>query len=76
MDCKIFTGILATWLQSASREIFGLEQTGYLKGRNTAMAALRVANYFSRHNRAFPVLLDYEKAYDRVDHGWVDVCLS
>jgi len=75
-DCKIFTSILATRLQSASGEIFGLEQTEYLKGRNTAMAALRVADYFSRHNRAFPVLLDYEKAYDRVDHGWVDVCLS
>jgi len=39
------------------------------------MAELRVADYFARNKATHPVLLDYEKAYDRVDHGWVRICL-
>ena len=42
-DCKIFTGVIASRLQQFG-DIFGLDQTGYLRGRNTAMAALRVAD--------------------------------
>jgi len=75
-DCKVFTGILAARLQQFGDAIFGPEQTGFLRGRNTAMAAMRVADFFSRHRSSFPVLLDYAKAYDRVDHGWVEVCLG
>ena len=75
-DCKIFTGILATRLQKFSDSFFGPEQTGYLRGRNTAMAAIRVADFFARHRSFFPVLLDYEKAYDRVDHEWINLCLA
>ena len=30
-DCKIFTGIIAARSQSASGEIFGIDQTGYLR---------------------------------------------
>jgi len=81
-DCKIFTGILAARLQKFGDTIFGPEQTGYLRGRNTAMAAIRVADFFARHRSFLPVLLDYKKAYDhrlscsQVDHGWIGLCLA
>ena len=43
---------------------------------SSAMAALRVADFFARHHSESPVLLDYEEAYDRVGHDWVDTCLA
>jgi hypothetical protein len=73
-DFKTFMGILADRFQ----DIFSFRhsQTGYLRNRSPHLAALRVADHFARFPSQKPVLLDYDKAYDRVSHEWIEAVLT
>jgi hypothetical protein len=74
-DAKILMGIWAARMQKYADTIFGPNQTGYLQRRSPHLAIMRVADRFKRHPEEKPVLLDYDKAYDRVDHEWVNIVL-
>jgi hypothetical protein len=73
-DFKTFMGIIADRFQDAFT--FRHQQTGYLRNRSPHIAALRVADHFARHPANKPVLLDYDKAYDRVSHEWILTVLT
>jgi hypothetical protein len=66
-DMKCLTGIINNDLQSHMLDFIPNHQTGFIKGRNTSDAILRVSEILKRTGRT-PLLLDFEKAYDRVSH--------
>jgi hypothetical protein len=74
-DMKCLTGILNCTLQPHMQHFIPEHQTGFLKGRHTTHAILRVTNLLHDH-LAHPLLLDFEKAYDRVSHEWLHTVLT
>src|SRR5690606_1828378 len=70
-DYKIFTGVYNMRLQPFLTKLFPRHQTGFIKGRSTHLAALRVSHKLCNDPFAMAVLLDFEKAYDRVSHDWL-----
>jgi len=74
-DYKIFTTIVSSRMKPFLAEHFPQHQTGYISGRSTHHAALRFAHLLSSTEDSFPLLLDSEKAYDRVSHEWLETCL-
>jgi hypothetical protein len=70
-DYKLFTGIYNHRLQPFLTSIFPPHQTGFIKGRSTHHAALRLSHHLLSNKKVQPLLLDFEKAYDRVSHKWL-----
>lgn len=73
-DFKTLMGILTGRFQDVVA--FCCSQTGYLQNRSPHIAAWRVADHFARFPSHMPVLLDYDKAYDRVSHEWIQLVLT
>lgn len=73
-DFKTLMGIFANRFQDIVP--FRCSQTGYLRHCSSHIAALRVADHFARFPSQKPVLLDYDKAYDRVSHEWIQTVLE
>jgi len=71
-DYKIFTSIISSRMKPFLPDLFPEHQTGYISGRSTHHAALRFAHLLNTTKDAFPLLLDSEKAYDRVSHEDLD----
>jgi len=69
-DMKSLTGIINNALQPHMQHFIPPHQTGFIKGRSTADAILRVSGILNTQ-RLTPLLLDFEKAYDRVSHEWL-----
>jgi len=72
---KIFMTILSSHMKSFLPDLFPEHQTGYISGQSTHHAALRFAHLLNTTKDTFPLLLDSEKAYDRVSHEWLQTCL-
>jgi hypothetical protein len=75
-DYKLFTGVYNQRLQPFLTSIFPPHQTGFIKGRSTHLAALRLSHHLINNPLAQALLLDFEKAYDRVVHKWLFHVLS
>ena len=70
-DCKIFSKILATRLQSVMGDIIHPSQTGFMKGRYIGQNIMKILNLmeFCDRNRNSAVILslDFEKAFDKIE---------
>jgi hypothetical protein len=73
-DYKLMASILATRLQ-VEFAAAGFFPTGFLKGRSIYEPILRVAGWATDRETVI-CLLDFEKAYDRVQHSWLTLCLE
>lgn len=77
LDYKIMTKVLSKRLQKALPPVLGSTQYAFLPNRcaqDNAMAlqlTIQSANHENNLSKALLVFLDMEKAYDRVDHGWL-----
>jgi hypothetical protein len=74
-DYKVFTTIYNNRLQPTLSKNIPISQTGFIKGRSTHMAALRLSS-FARSAPYHIVLLDFEKAYDKVTHTYLRSILT
>jgi exonuclease III len=75
VDVKILTGILANRLQRHVRSIIHSDQQGFIRGRNIQTNIQRLddmLHYMKLHSpQSMVALLDFEKAFDRVDHSYL-----
>ena len=73
-DYKIITKALATRLQLALPSIIHPDQTGFIKGRSIKSNIIEAI--LLQHTRLPPtaayLLLDFTKAFDQVDHQWIE----
>ena len=74
-DWKLFTLILAHRIRPDLPQMFPTHQTGFIPGRSTHLAALRLLTILDSTLESVPTLLDCEKAYDRVSHEWLRYCV-
>jgi len=75
-DYKIFTSVIAGRFKLYLITIFPNHQSGYITGRSTHHGALRFSHMIKNTPNSFPLLVDSEKAYDRVSHEWLSNCLT
>ena len=75
-DYKIFTSVIAGRFKPYLSSIFPVHQSGYINGRSTHHGALRFSHMIKNTPESFPLLVDSEKAYDRVSHEWLSTCLT
>ena len=74
-DYKIFSSVIAGRFKPYLASIFPDHQSGYVNGRSTHHGALRFSHLIKNTPESFPLLVDSEKAYDRVSHEWLSNCL-
>jgi len=55
--------------------MFPTHQTGFIPGRSTHLAALRLLTILNSTFDSVSALLDCEKAYDQVSHEWLSYCV-
>jgi len=74
-DVKILTRVLAARLQPCAHLLVNSDQTGLIKGRSITNNIQRLEDLLELVRRHQPsavvALLDYEKAFDRVDHDFL-----
>jgi hypothetical protein len=73
-DYKIIAKTIAIRYQKIIHEILDPQQTGFIKGRQIRVNIIKaylVTKYKERSNNRAVVLLDFEKAYDRVNRTWL-----
>jgi len=75
-DYKIFTSVIAGRFKPHLSAISPDHQSGYITGRFTHHGALRFSHLIKNTLDSFPLLVDSEKAYDRVSHEWLSKCLT
>lgn len=74
VDLKILSKILALRLQRAISSIISLDRTGFMPGRQASYSTGRLLNIIHSPSRDTPeivVSLDAEKAFDRVEWGYL-----
>ena len=74
VDCKILAKILALRLQRVLPEIISPDQTGFMVGRHSFFSTRRLLNIIFSPSSDTPeiiVTLDAEKAFDRVEWGYL-----
>ena len=76
-DYKLLAAILAARLQRevTASNYFTDHQTGFVAGKSIYSAIIKVASW-SLDSNLTTSLLDFEKAYDRVQHAWLFTCLK
>jgi len=75
-DYKIFSSIIAGRFKPFLHSIFPDHQSGYVTGCSTHHGALRFSHLIRSAEGSCPLLVDSEKAYNRVSHEWLFNCLS
>uniref|UniRef100_A0A7N8WYI6 Reverse transcriptase domain-containing protein n=1 Tax=Mastacembelus armatus TaxID=205130 RepID=A0A7N8WYI6_9TELE len=77
-DYKILARILATRLQAVAGEVVSKSQTYSIPGRSIADSILTVRSILSKMTGEGGILLsiDLEKAFDRVEHGFLQAVLG
>ncbi|OQR82289.1 hypothetical protein ACHHYP_16277, partial [Achlya hypogyna] len=74
-DVKILTRVLAARLEPCAKHLVHSDQMGFIKGRSIASNIQRLDDLLEcvrrYHPSAVVALLDYEKAFDRVDHNFL-----
>ena len=75
-DSKIFMKIMANRTSKACKKIIGSYQSGFISGRHITDSALNIttAMTWPRQSSSFGwfVFLDQKKAFDRVDHKYLE----
>ena len=72
--CKLFTSLITERMQKdlESRRVLGIEQAGFRENMGCTDHAFVlytiVSFYLAQRKRLFVTFIDYEKAFDRVDH--------
>jgi len=76
-DYKPLASVLAERLQVevVAKDYFPSHQTGFVRGRSIYEPILKVASWACA-DKGSVCLLDFEKAYDRVQHQWLFDCLQ
>ena len=79
-DYKIISKLLAERLKNVLTKLIHPDQKGFVKGRNISEANRMIQDiiqYADEENEeGIIVFLDQQKAFDRVEWGWVDFFLS
>ena len=75
-DSKICSSIINARLMPFLVKHIPLSQTGFIRGRSTEAAILRLSSHLRKNPKARALLLDFEKAYDRVSHKWLQHILT
>jgi len=74
-DEKILSKVLATRLAIISAQVLGKEQSGFIPGRETSDVILHsqcVQRLLTKKKRGgYIAMIDFEKAYDSVDHAFL-----
>ena len=78
-DYKIFAKVLSLRLAAVVREVVGVNQTGFIPGRNihTNVLEARLVHELGireKKNGAI-VFYDFQKAYDKLGHEYLSACL-
>ena len=76
MDYKIVAKTLANRLQGVIQNMIHPDQTGFIKRRNIKDNIIKTYLTTVASKERALVLLDFEKAYDRMDRGWIKVVLT
>ena len=80
VDVKLLTGILAYRLQKHIKSIVHPDQQGFIKGCNISTNIQRLEDMMQYMKLYSPesmvALLDFEKAFDRVDHNFLQQVLQ
>ena len=80
-DSKVLSRLITKRLAPGIAGIIHTDQTGFVPGRHIAETALNVRTILEHANRsagdstAALLMLDQQKAYDRVHHGYMERCL-
>ncbi len=75
-DGKILTAIINTRLQPILQKGIPMTQTGFIQGRTTEHAIIRISTLLQHQPALRALLLDFKKAYDRVSHCWLQTVLE
>ena len=79
-DYKIISKILANRLKKVLPKIIHADQKGFVPGRNIQDANRLIQDLIKYTDdedlEGAIIFLDQEKAFDRVEWGWVDACLK
>jgi hypothetical protein len=79
-DYKIISKLLAERLKNVLTKLIHPDQKGFVKGRNISEANRLIQDiiqYADEENEeGIIVFLDQQKAFDRVEWGWVDFVLK
>ena len=79
-DYKIIAKILAERLKDVLPKLIHSDQKGFVKGRNISEANRLIQDVIEYNDRedddGIIIFLDQQKAFDRVEWGWVDHVLS
>jgi hypothetical protein len=80
VDCKIASKSIAKRLDEVLPTIIHFDQTGYVKGRNIRDAIrsiFDIMHYTKEKNiPGLLLFLDFEKAFDRLEHNYLFKCLE
>ena len=74
-DYKVLTKLLANRLQSVIKNIVNEDQVGYIKGRQLTQNCRKILDIFEdtadKIDPGMAVFLDFEKAFDTIDHSFM-----
>lgn len=80
VDIKIYAKILANRLLQVTPSLIGLDQVGFVKGRQAPDGTRRMINLLTHleinHTPSVLLALDAEKAFDRVHWGYLSATLT
>ena len=79
-DCKVIAKVLATRFGAALAPVIDATQTAFLPGRwigDNVLCHLEEIDYLQHTQQPGCIIfLDFEKAYDRLDRGWLLRCME
>lgn len=78
-DLKLYSRIMANRIQQLMDKLIHTDQTGFITGRHITNSAMNIRTVMANASQAPPgaaiCFLDFEKAYDRVAHNYLEQVL-